>query len=116
PGTAGLRRAAGQQPRSLVTLVGSFRSPSSGQPDVDVATREGAPMTKVVRTTGQGPGWTGRTLRRAVRLGVLAGAVLVGRKTAGRKKPPPPGGQGGAARAPGLDGAAGDQAPAAHLT
>jgi membrane protein len=73
-------------------------------------------MTKVVRTTRQGPGWTGRTLRRAVRLGVLAGAVLVGRKTAGRTKPPAQGGQGGAARAPGLDGAAGGQAPAAHLT
>jgi membrane protein len=73
-------------------------------------------MTKVVRTTRQGPGRTGRTLRRAVRLGVLAGAVLVGRKTAGRTPAPVQGGQGGAARAPGLDGAAGGQAPAAHLT
>ena len=73
-------------------------------------------MTKVVRTTRQGPGLTGRTLRRAVRLGMLAGAVLVGRKTAGRTPPPGQDGQGAAARPQGPGAAAGGQAPPEHLT
>jgi membrane protein len=58
----------------------------------------------------------GRTLRRAVRLGVLAGAVLVGRRTAGRPPPPSQDGQGAAGRPQGPGVAAGSQAPAAHLT
>ncbi|HVD13559.1 MAG TPA: YihY/virulence factor BrkB family protein [Actinomycetota bacterium] len=73
-------------------------------------------MTKVVRTTRQGPGLTGRMLRRAVRLGVLAGAVLVGRKTARRTPPPGQDGQGAAARPQGPGAAAGGQAPPEHLT
>jgi membrane protein len=72
-------------------------------------------MTKVVRTTRQGPGLTGRTLRRAVRLGVLAGAVLVGRKTAART-PPSEDGNGAAGRPQGPGAAAGSQAAAEHLT
>jgi membrane protein len=43
-------------------------------------------MAKVAGTTRQGPGPAGRTARRAVRLGVLAAAVLVGRKTATRRR------------------------------
>ncbi len=51
-------------------------------------------MAKVARTTRQGPGLTGRTVRRAARLGVLAAAVAVGRRTAGRRPPQRQDGQG----------------------
>jgi|Tabmets5t2r1_1033131.scaffolds.fasta_scaffold01808_3 membrane protein len=44
-------------------------------------------MAKVAGTTRQGPGPAGRTARRVVRLGVLAAAVLVGRRTATRRRP-----------------------------
>jgi membrane protein len=44
-------------------------------------------MAKAAGTTRQGPGPAGRTARRVVRVGVLAAAVLVGRKTAGRRRP-----------------------------
>jgi membrane protein len=46
-------------------------------------------MAKVAATTRQGPGLTGRAVRRATRLGLLAAAVLVGRRTAGRPRPHP---------------------------
>jgi membrane protein len=45
-------------------------------------------MAKVARMTRQGPGLAGRTARRSARLGLLAAAVLVGRKTASRKPAP----------------------------
>lgn len=44
-------------------------------------------MAKVARTTRQGPGLTGRTVRRAARLGVVAAAVAVGRRTASSEPP-----------------------------
>jgi membrane protein len=43
-------------------------------------------MARIASTTKQGPGLAGSTVRRAVRLGVLAAAVAVGRKTAGGAK------------------------------
>jgi membrane protein len=73
-------------------------------------------MAKVVRTTRQGPGLTGRMLRRAVRLGLLGAAVLVGRKTASRTPAPSQDGRGVAARPQGLGGAAGAEAPPEHAT
>jgi membrane protein len=75
-------------------------------------------MARTVRTTGQGPGLAGRTVRRAARLGVLAAAVAVGRRTASRK--PPTGRDGrGTDAGPGPQGpgaAAGSEPPARHTT
>jgi membrane protein len=45
-------------------------------------------MAKAARKTKQGPGLAGRTARRGLRLGMLAAAVFVGRKTASRKPVP----------------------------
>jgi membrane protein len=75
-------------------------------------------MAKVARTTRQGPGLAGRTVRRAARLGVVAAAVAVGRRTAGRKPPQPQDGQGsGADTGPqGPGAAAGSEPPARHTT
>jgi membrane protein len=75
-------------------------------------------MAKKASTTRQGPGLTGRTVRRAARLGVLAAAVAVGRRTASHKPPPPPDGQaGGADAAPqGPGAAAGSEPPPRHTT
>jgi membrane protein len=73
-------------------------------------------MAKVARTTKQGPGLAGRTVRRAARLGVVAAAVAVGRRTATRKPPQP---QDGQANGPGPQGpgaAAGSEPPARHTT
>jgi membrane protein len=75
-------------------------------------------MAKTVRTTRQGPGLAGRTVRRAARLGVLAAAVAVGRRTAGRKPAPGRDGQGtGAGPGPqGPGAAAGSEPPPTHTT
>jgi membrane protein len=66
----------------------------------------------------QGPGLTGRTVRRVARLGVVAAAVAVGRRTASRKPPPPQGGQatGAGAGPQGPGAAAGSEPPARHTT
>ena len=45
-------------------------------------------MAKAARRTKQGPGLAGRTARRGLRLGMLAAAVFLGRKTASRKPVP----------------------------
>jgi membrane protein len=75
-------------------------------------------MAKKASTTKQGPGLTGRTVRRAARLGVLVAAVAVGRRTASRKPPPPPDGQsGGVGAGPqGPGAAAGSEPPPRHTT
>ncbi len=73
-------------------------------------------MAKVARTTKQGPGLAGRAIRRAVRLGLLAAAVLVGRKTASRKPQPQQDGQRMAAGPQGPGAAAGGEAPPEHTT
>jgi membrane protein len=75
-------------------------------------------MARKVSTTKQGPGLTGRTVRRAARLGVLAVAVAVGRRTASRKPPPPPHEQANGADAgpQGPGAAAGSEPPARHTT
>jgi membrane protein len=73
-------------------------------------------MAKKASTTKQGPGLTGRTVRRAARLGVLAAAVAVGRRTASRKPPPPPEAQAGGAGPQGPGAAAGSEPPARHTT
>jgi membrane protein len=77
-------------------------------------------MAKVARTTRQGPGLTGRTIRGAARLGVLAAAVAVGRRTANRRPPARQDGQGtdaGAGTGPqGPGAAAGSEPPARHTT
>jgi membrane protein len=72
-------------------------------------------MAKKASTTKQGPGLTGRTVRRAARLGMLAAAVAVGRRTASRK-PPPPDGQANGAGPQGPGAAAGSEPPARHTT
>jgi membrane protein len=77
-------------------------------------------MAKAAKTTRQGPGLTGRTMRRAARLGVLAAAVAVGRRTASRKPPARQDGQktdaaaGTGPQGPGA--AAGSEPPARHTT
>jgi membrane protein len=75
-------------------------------------------MAKVARTTKQGPGLAGRTVRGAARLGVLAAAVAVGRRTAARKPPPRQDGQpaeaGTGPQGPGA--AAGSEPPPRHTT
>jgi membrane protein len=73
-------------------------------------------MAKKASTTKQGPGLTGRTVRRAARLGMLAAAVAVGRRTASRKPPPPPDGQANGAGPQGPGAAAGSEPPARHTT
>jgi membrane protein len=78
-------------------------------------------MARIASTTKQGPGLTGRTVRRAVRLGVLAAAVAVGRKTAGGAKDGKArdgqGAQAGGSEAPqGLGAAAGGGPSAGHET
>jgi membrane protein len=73
-------------------------------------------MAKVAPTTRQGPGLTGRTVRRAAQLGVVAAAVLVGRQTASRKPPQRQGGRASAAGPQGPGAAAGTEPPARHAT
>ena len=73
-------------------------------------------MAKVASTTKQGPGLTGRTVRRAARLGVVAAAVAIGRRTASRKPPPPQDGQAAGAGPQGPGAAAGSEPPARHTT
>ena len=78
-------------------------------------------MARIASTTKQGPGLTGRTVRRAVRLGVLAAAVAVGRRTAGGAKDGKArdgqGAQAGGSEAPqGLGAAAGGGPSAGHET
>jgi membrane protein len=78
-------------------------------------------MARRASTTKQGPGLTGRTVRRAVRLGVLAAAMAAGRKTAaGGKDGKARDGQGaqaGGSEAPqGLGAAAGGGPSAGHET
>jgi membrane protein len=73
-------------------------------------------MAKVARTTRQGPGLAGRTARRAVRLGVLAAAVLVGRRTAGGKPQPRQDSQGRAAGPQGPGAAAGSEPAPEHTS
>jgi membrane protein len=74
-------------------------------------------MARVASTTKQGPGLAGRTVRRAVRLGVLAAAVAVGRKTAGGAKDgkarDAQGAQAGGSEAPQGPGAAAGGGPSA---
>jgi membrane protein len=75
-------------------------------------------MTKAARTTKQGPGLTGRAVRGAARLGVLAAAVAVGRRTASRRPTARQDGHGTDAgagpRGPGA--AAGSEPPPRHTT
>jgi membrane protein len=78
-------------------------------------------MARIASTTKQGPGLAGSTVRRAVRLGVLAAAVAVGRKTAGGAKDGKArdgqGAQAGGSEAPqGLGAAAGGGPSAGHET
>jgi membrane protein len=75
-------------------------------------------MAKVARTTRQRPGLAGRTARRAARLGMLAAAVAVGRRTAGRRPPHGQDRQGSDAGTapPGPGAAAGSEPPARHTT
>jgi membrane protein len=73
-------------------------------------------MAKKASTTKQGPGLTGRTVRRAARLGVLAAAVAVGRRTASRRPPPPPEEHAGGTGPQGPGAAAGSEPPARHTT
>jgi membrane protein len=78
-------------------------------------------MARIASTTKQGPGLAGSTVRRAVRLGVLAAAVAVGRKTAGGAKDGKArdgqGAQAGGSEAPqGLGAAAGGGPSAGHQT
>jgi membrane protein len=73
-------------------------------------------MAKVAPTTRQGPGLTGRTVRRAAQLGVVAAAVLVGRQTASRKPPQRQDGQATDAGPQGPGAAAGTEPPARHAT
>jgi membrane protein len=77
-------------------------------------------MAKVAGRTRQRPGLFGRTAKRTVRLGMLATAVLVGRKTAsgGRAKDAQRTGAGGsqASASQGLGAAAGDGRSAGHET
>jgi len=98
---------------------GGFRCRATGIPGCGRAPPgRGHPMAKVARTTRQGPGLTGRTVRRAARLGVLAAAVAVGRRTAGRRPPQGQDGRGTDA-GPGPQGpgaAAGSEPPARHTT
>jgi membrane protein len=75
-------------------------------------------MAKVARTTKQGPGLAGRTVRGAARVGVVAAAVALGRRTAARKPPPSQDGRRSDA-APGPQGpgaAAGSEPPAPHTS
>jgi membrane protein len=77
-------------------------------------------MAKVARTTKQGPGLAGRTARQGLRLGMLAAAVLLGRRTASRK-PAPSRDQDGARQAveagpQGPGATAGAAPPAEHTT
>ncbi|HZA80979.1 MAG TPA: hypothetical protein VFC13_05835, partial [Actinomycetes bacterium] len=66
------------------------------------------------------PGLTRRMVRRSLRLGMLATAVLVGRKTAGAGRPrdgrAKGGGSGGPEAPGGLGGAAGGGPGASHAT
>jgi membrane protein len=77
-------------------------------------------MTKLARTTKQGPGLTGRAVRGAARLGMLAAAVAVGRRTASRRPAARQDGQGtdaGADAGPrGPGAAAGSEPPPRHTT
>jgi membrane protein len=73
-------------------------------------------MAKVASTTKQGPGLTARTVRRAARLGVVAAAVAVGRRTASRKPSQPEDGQGTGVGPQGPGAAAGSEPPARHTT
>jgi membrane protein len=78
-------------------------------------------MAKVAGRTRQRPGLVGRTARRAVRLGMLATAVFLGRKTAGsggRAKDAQGSKAGGSqgSASPGLGAAAGDGRSAGHET
>jgi membrane protein len=75
-------------------------------------------MTKAARRTKQGPGLAGRTARRGLRLGMLAAAVFLGRKTASRKAVPGKEGdrQGMEAGPQGPGAAAGGPPPPAHTT
>ncbi len=72
-------------------------------------------MAKLDRTTRQGSKPPGRPLRRAAQLGVLAAAVLVGRKTAGRT-PARHDGKGTATPPRGPGAAAGAKPPPEHVT
>jgi membrane protein len=75
-------------------------------------------MAKAARRTKQGPGLAGRTARRGLRLGMLAAAVFVGRKTASRKAVPGKEGdrQGAEAGPQGPGAAAGGPPPPEHTT
>jgi membrane protein len=75
-------------------------------------------MAKAARRTKQRPGLAGRTARRGLRLGMLAAAVFVGRKTAGRKPVPGEEGtrQGAQAGPQGPGAAAGGPPPPQHTT
>ena len=72
-------------------------------------------MAKATRTSRQGSKPSGRPLRRVAQLGVLAGAVLVGRRTA-RRTQPKQDGQGTATRPQGPGAAAGAEPPPEHAT
>jgi membrane protein len=73
-------------------------------------------MAKVASTTKQGPGLTARMVRAAARLGVVAAAVVVGRRTASRKPSQPEDRQGTGAGPQGPGAAAGSEPPARHTT
>jgi membrane protein len=78
-------------------------------------------VARVARKQGKRPGLTRRMVRRSLRLGMLATAVLVGRKTAGGGRARDAqaardGGSDGAAAAGGLGGAAGGGPGASHET
>ncbi|HEX6675407.1 MAG TPA: YhjD/YihY/BrkB family envelope integrity protein [Actinomycetes bacterium] len=72
-------------------------------------------MAKLDRATRYGSKRAGRPLRRAAQLGVLAAAVLVGRKTAGRATARHDG-NGTATRPRGPGAAAGAEPPPEHVT
>jgi membrane protein len=71
-------------------------------------------MAKAARTKRKRPGLTRRMIRSTLRVGMLATAVLVGRKTARSRSPSRPDSQGSAAAPQGPGAAAGSQPPPEH--
>src|SRR5215213_6572481 len=78
----------------------------------------GGPMGKAAKTGRKRPGLTRRMVRSTMRVGMLATAVLVGRKTAGggKARDGQGGGSGGSEASGGLGAAAGGGSGATHET
>src|SRR5215204_7194832 len=78
----------------------------------------GGPMGKAAKTGRKRPGLTRRMIRSTLRVGMLATAVLVGRKTAGggRARDGQATRSGGSAASQGPGAAAGGQPPPEHTT